>query len=203
MAFRSGQLAEVRLRAIELELARATLALEDLSAAWDGRPCRLGAEQVDVPQLLAESVEAWRGAATSRGVELRLEESEARPTVLGERLRLAQALGNLIANAVEHGGGRTEVSWRSDPTTVKIEVLDQGPGLPAPVADLARRPTVGWPRRARRRVASRRGHGLAIASAIATAHGGRLSAAPSERGARLVLELPSVPAGAVSSLDSG
>jgi signal transduction histidine kinase len=31
---------------------------------------------------------------------------------------------------------------------------------------------------------------LAIALAVAEAHGGRLAAAPSERGARLVLELP-------------
>ncbi len=35
-----------------------------------------------------------------------------------------------------------------------------------------------------------RGRGLAIASAVAESHGGRLAAAPSERGARLVLELP-------------
>ncbi len=38
--------------------------------------------------------------------------------------------------------------------------------------------------------AGRRGRGLAIAAAVATLHGGRLSAAPAERGARLVLELP-------------
>ena len=36
----------------------------------------------------------------------------------------------------------------------------------------------------------RRGHGLAIAEAIAADHGGRLFAAPSQTGARLVLELP-------------
>jgi signal transduction histidine kinase len=35
-----------------------------------------------------------------------------------------------------------------------------------------------------------RGHGLAIACSVARAHGGRLASAPSERGARLVLELP-------------
>lgn len=203
VAFRSGALADARLRAIELELGRATLALEDLSAAWERREARLIAERVDVAQLLAESVEAWQGAARSHGAGLRLHESDTRPTVLGERLRLAQAIGNVIANAVEHGGGTTEVSWRSEASMVRIEVRDQGAGLPAPVPELARRPRVAWPGRGRHRVGSRRGHGLAIASAIAAAHGGRLCAAPSERGARLVLELPSAPDDAVGSLGTG
>ena len=43
---------------------------------------------------------------------------------------------------------------------------------------------------ARAAAAARAGRGLAIAAAVAEAHGGRLAAAPSERGARLVLELP-------------
>ena len=41
--------------------------------------------------------------------------------------------------------------------------------------------------RARR---GRRGHGLAIAAAIAEHHGGRLTAAPSPAGARLMIEVP-------------
>jgi K+-sensing histidine kinase KdpD len=36
------------------------------------------------------------------------------------------------------------------------------------------------------------GHGLPVAASVAAAHGGRLLSAPSERGARLVLELPLV-----------
>jgi len=64
---------------------------------------------------------------------------------------------------------------------VRIEVRDDGPGLPAPVADLARRPRAGR---------GERGRGLAIAADIAARHGGRLSAAPSPHGACLALELP-------------
>ena len=66
-------------------------------------------------------------------------------------------------------------------TRARIEVTDTGPGLPAPISELARRAQGGR---------GRRGRGLAIATAIAVEHGGRLSAAPSVRGARLVLELP-------------
>jgi signal transduction histidine kinase len=105
--------------------------------------------------------------------------------VRGERLRLAQATGNLIANAIEHGGGEIRVrgALAHERACVCIEVVDAGPGLPAPVADLARRPRGGR---------GARGRGLAIAATIARDHGGRLAAAPCERGAWLVLELPAV-----------
>jgi signal transduction histidine kinase len=200
LSSRGGSTDDPRLRAIELELARATLALEDLDRLWDGsRLCRVEAQQsepVDVARLLADSVEAWQGQASVRGVRLQLLESRVRPIVRGDRLRLAQATGNLIANAIEHGGGIVEVSWHADAEVVRIEVSDHGPGLPAPVAELALRPSRPWgrvgptgSRRARRRAGSRRGHGLAIASAIAASHRGHLASAPSEHGARLVLEL--------------
>ncbi len=192
---RQGRLSAARVRAIELELGRAALALDDLETR--GRGCTQGvAGLIDVGELLGDSVEAWRPSAAARGSELRMRWSGPDGFVRGDRLRLAQATGNLIANAIEHGGGDVEVSGRQGPDGVRIEVRDAGPGLSAPVADLIGRPD---PRRrqpvrrgSRLGRASRtpRGRGLGIANAIAIAHGGRLAAAPSERGATLVLELP-------------
>jgi signal transduction histidine kinase len=206
----SGQLSKDRLRAIELELARATLAVEDLSRIAG---CRRGRREwlsrdpegtIDVVRLLADSVEAWRPAAAARGVELRLVGSDVRPFVRGSQLRLAQAIGNLIANAIEHGGGRVEVGWRIDQATTRIEVVDGGPGLPAPVAELIAGRPKAWPRWLHptfwglgAAAVGRRGHGLAIAHAVAAAHGGRLAAAPTDHGARLVLVLPNARADGV------
>jgi signal transduction histidine kinase len=173
------------MRAIDLELGRAALALEDL----DGVRARrlIGAprplEPVDVRELVADSVEAWRPAATARGIELTASWSGRPASVWGDRLRLAQATGNLIANAIEHGGGAIEVRGSAGAGRVRVEVSDTGPGLPAPVAELARRPRAGR---------GARGRGLAIAAAVAASHGGRLEAAPSPRGARLVLALPAM-----------
>jgi signal transduction histidine kinase len=186
---RTGELSPEQLRAIDQELGRAGLALEDLTVVRGG-PRRLrGVEAVDVGELLRDSVEALRPAAQARQASVRLLAHGQRAQVWGDRLRLAQVTGNLIANAIEHGGGAIDVTQVTEPERVRIEVIDDGPGLRAPVADLARR--------ARRRDC-RRGHGLAIASAIAAEHHGRVSAAPSERGARLVLELPLAGAGAAA-----
>jgi signal transduction histidine kinase len=179
---RQGRVPSARMRAIELELDRAAVALGDL----EGGLCRAGATMsascaaVSVRGLLADSVEAWRAAAGVRGVSLRQRWSGADALVAGARPRIAQATGNLVANAIEHGGGEVEVSGRLAGDVVRIEVSDHGPGLGAPVGELIRR----------NRPVDRRGHGLRIAHAIALAHGGRLAAAPSKRGARLVLELP-------------
>lgn len=179
LAERTGELPPARLRALELELDRAALALEEL----DGRAPEWGIEHVDVGELLADSVEAWHAAAAVRGVKLRLHWTGAAGVVVGDRVRLAQATGNLIANAIEHGGGVVDVRGGLDGPVVRIEVSDQGPGLPAPVAELTHRaPTP-----------SGRGRGLGIAADVVSGHGGRLSAAPSLCGARLMLELP-VPA---------
>ena len=185
LGVRVGELSPAQLRALDQELGRASLALDDLAGAGlRARDSRVRHE-VDVVGLLGDSVEAWRAPAADRGAVLAFEWMGVPARVWGERLRLAQATGNLIANAIEHGGGEVSVRGSLAPERhrVRIEVVDAGPGLPAPVGYLARRPRGGR---------GTRGRGLAIAAAIARDHGGRLAAAPCETGARLVLELPAV-----------
>lgn len=178
---RGGELSAARLRAIDLELGRAALVIEDLTLTRPANAQPGHRQRVDIGQLLLDSVEAWRATAVARRVALDVQWSAEGVYVAGDRRRLAQATGNLIANAIEHGGGAVAVRGRVDQGAVRIEVIDGGPGLPAPMAELARRPHGGR---------GRRGRGLAIATAVAEAHGGRLAAAPSQRGARIVLELP-------------
>ncbi len=216
---RGGELSAARVRAVDLELKRASLALQDLGevrrggapgrpgSGWERhrpRGARRGSArrpasarrrasarrpasarrrdaEFDVVELLSDSVEVWRAVAVARGARLEFNWRGAPAAVRGERVRIAQATGNLIHNAIEHGGGLIEVRAHAGSDSVRVEVTDDGPGLPAPVADLARRPRAGR---------GLHGRGLAIACGIAEAHGGRIAAAPSRRGARLVLELP-------------
>jgi signal transduction histidine kinase len=178
---RVGEPSPARLHAIDTELGRATLALQDLADLRDRRPRLRQLESVDLQALLADSVEACRGGASAAGVSLRMRWSGGGAAVHGDRLRLAQATGNLIANAIQHGGAEVEVRGSVRGCSIRIEVIDDGPGLPAPVAELTRRARHGR---------GAHGRGLAIASAIADAHGGRLAAGPVQRGARVVLEFP-------------
>ena len=170
-----------RLRAIDTELGRAALALDDLSGAGGGGRNLWRLDRVDVGELVADSVEAWQASASAAGSAVRVGWSGEEVAVWGDRLRLAQAIGNLIANAIEHGRPPVEVHVALRGGLVRVTVSDEGPGLPAPVAELRRRP---------RRGRGARGRGLAIAADVAEAHGGALVSAPTRRGARLVVELP-------------
>src|SRR6185295_17886253 len=146
---------------------------------------------VDVADLIAQQAATWETIAPVFGCDLRVGAVAPGTLVRGDRVRLAQAVGNLLANALEHGEGRVTLAARSLADWVRIEVSDDGAGLPAPVADLARRPRAGR---------GRRGRGLRIASDIAGRHGGRLVSAPSGGGARLAIELPAW-SGEVPALD--
>jgi signal transduction histidine kinase len=171
-----------RIAVLDLELRRAGLALDDFAAARSGKRMLDRSERVEVAELLEEQHETWHVVAGAFNSRVVLGELLPGALVHGDRLRLAQAVANLIANALEHGPGRIELTARlAGSRHVRIEVTDEGPGLPAPVADLTRRARGGR---------GRRGRGLAIAADIAERHGGRLVAAPAPRGTRIGVELP-------------
>jgi signal transduction histidine kinase len=155
------------------------VAAVDLDAAPRGRRAPELAEPLELSVLLAEAVEGWRPLADALGGELLFNPPAARLLVQADRLRLTQAVGNLVFNALEHGAGPVRIRAHATRTHVRVEVRDQGPGLPAPVAALADGTHAG-----------RRGHGLAIAARVVRRHGGRLLTAPVSSGACVVLELP-------------
>lgn len=183
---RCGELSADRLRAIDTELGRATLALQDLADVGRSGPRIRELQRVDLPALQADCVRAADGLADERGGGIAQVWDGPPVSVWGDRLRLAQALGNLIANALEHGGGQVEVRGAVGDGVARLEVSDGGPGLPAPIAQLTRRA---------RRGRGTRGRGLAITAAIVETHGGRVITAPASQGARVVLELPLAPEG--------
>jgi two-component system OmpR family sensor kinase len=118
--------------------------------------------------------------------------------------RLAQALRNLLRNAVEYtaDGGLVRLVGSTAGDRVTLAVEDDGPGIPSAhrerVFDRFHRTDA-----ARTRVRGGAGLGLAIARVVVESHGGTISAGESpEGGARVVIELPCFrPAGASRAPD--
>ncbi len=108
--------------------------------------------------------------------------------------RLAQALRNLVRNAIEHteeGTGRVLLHVEpAGPGSVRFVVQDDGPGIPADQREAVFE-RFHRTDSARNRAAGGTGLGLAIVKAIADAHGGTVRAtAAATGGARIELELP-------------
>lgn len=158
--------------ALEVELERLRAGVADLVAARQGRRGSYRPEQVALERLVRGAAAAWRGALEGDGRELRLQWSAGPVAVTGDRGRLAQALGNLMANAAEHGHGPVRVSGHAVPGGVRVEVRNGG---------------TASGRRGRR---PGRGRGLRIAAEAAETSGGRLGLASSDEETSATLELP-------------
>src|ERR687889_867581 len=88
---RSGLGPGARTAAVELELRRAALALDDLAAARAGRRAADRSEVVDVGDLLAYQAATWEAIAPVFGCELRVGATPHEALVRGDPVRLAQA----------------------------------------------------------------------------------------------------------------
>lgn len=163
-------------------------ALMDLSEAETGT-LRLNRAPTDAARLLEDAADLYRDAAEAKGLIL---ETSAQPglTLDGDRVRLRQALANLLDNAVKYtpSGGHVRASARREEGAVVLSVEDDGPGIPA--EDLPR----VWDRLYRgagARGEKGLGLGLSLVRAIALAHGGRVEAQSGPGGgARVRLRLP-------------
>ncbi|MGJ5817660.1 ATP-binding protein [Paludibaculum fermentans] len=125
--------------------------------------------------LLRECVTRATSSATARGVELQLEAAASPLPCQADPAQLADAITNLVLNAVEASGrgGAVEVDVRSEEDWVAFTVRDRGPGLPETKRIF--RPFFTTK-------AAGSGLGLAIAGNIAKAHGGRVRAWNREAG---------------------
>jgi two-component system, OmpR family, sensor kinase len=128
-------------------------------------------EAVEVRPLL-EGVRARFGdRAREHGRDLRVDGGDGL-RVEADELRLRQALGNLVDNALRHGAGDIVLRARRSAMdgAVELEVADHGPGFDP---DLAGRAFERFARGDAARTRGGTGLGLAIVRAVAEGHGGR------------------------------
>lgn len=109
-------------------------------------------------------------------------------SVVGDRRRLEQALGNLVENALRHGAGTVRLSATAHPDSMELHVSDQGSGFPPLFLPRA---FERFSRGDGARTTPGAGLGLAIVAAVAQAHGGTVKASNGHSGgAQIAIALP-------------
>jgi PAS domain S-box-containing protein len=161
------------LRTIERNAEHLQRVSEDLLAdPGAGRGLKVAFTELDLFHVAEEAVLAIQTSANVAGVVLTMEPGSQVP-IFGDPHRLHQLLGNLLGNAIKFSprGGRVHVIVDTVDSYARVQVLDEGPGIPVGERDqlferfyrLASSTEMGVPGT---------GLGLAIAKSVAEAHEG-------------------------------
>ena len=172
------------------QMQRVLTALLQIAEAESGT---VGArpEPVALDLMLDELAELYQPQAEQQGVSLTVS-SEPGRCVLGHRQLLAQAVANLIDNALKFtpAGGQVELRTEAREGRVVICVTDSGPGIPADERHRAVEPFVRLGNAPPR---DGSGLGLNLAAAVARLHGGSLVLEDNSPGLAARLDLPVPP----------
>lgn len=143
-------------------------------------------EQLAAADLLATVGRRFEARASQSGRALDIDGGDL--IVAGDRIRLEQALTNMVDNAMRHGAGEIRLWAGSAEGGVRLHVSDQGTGFPpAFISQAFKRFSRADPARSQ----DGTGLGLAIVEAIATAHHGRVGAENDPGGgANVWIEVP-------------
>jgi len=208
---RGGQLrpddADKGMRVIEKNaeaLSRLINDLLDMSSILSGK-MRIERAPVEIAAALREAGETVRPQAEARGVRLELRTGDlGLLNVSGDRTRLVQVFWNLLNNAVKFSpeGGRVSVSLSRLDGSARVEVEDEGQGIPPeflPHVFERFRQADG----STTRVHGGLGIGLALVKSFVEAHGGTVIASSDGpgRGSRFAVTLPLIPAPSASAGD--
>jgi two-component system sensor histidine kinase MtrB len=141
--------------------------LLDLSRLDAGR-VDMAWEPLNVADLVREVV-SRRTRAVDNDVRMEVEDDPDRLVTVGDKRRLERVVGNLVDNALSHGGGEeVTVRVQADNGAVRLSVEDRGPGVPANAATrIFERFFKTDPSRHR---GDGRGSGLGLAIALENAH---------------------------------
>jgi signal transduction histidine kinase len=141
---------------------------------------------VNLSELVASMVELYAPVSEERGIRL---ESSVAPgaEVQGSRQLLAQALANLLDNAIKFtpDGGHIRVLLRAFGGTPEVVVEDDGPGIPADKRELVLGRRV---RLDEARKVPGSGLGLSLVAAVTKLHGARLILDDAAPGLRVSLK---------------
>jgi signal transduction histidine kinase len=169
---------------VESSLQLASVALDRLDREINGASLEEEMTAVSVRDLVEAAVGRWRRLALDNHGSLEVDLECDSAVVEGTPFDLAQALDNLLSNAIEHGGGEVKIRCRREGSSwLRISVIDAG----VPATRKAHR------RKPRRGSRCRRGHGLRVVGRIARRHGGSFTLSCAPQGSEATLRLPLKP----------
>ncbi|HEY4212067.1 MAG TPA: HAMP domain-containing sensor histidine kinase [Steroidobacteraceae bacterium] len=156
---------------------------------------RSGFVQINASDIARQAAEFYQPAAELKGISLTVQtQDHGREPImtLGDPVLLAQAIGNLIDNALKYTPDRGAISVgvrRQDDGVIAVIVADNGPGIPD-----EEKPKV--PDRFYRGDASRGtpgvGLGLTLVASVAKVHGGVLELGDNHPGLRAQMTLAGI-----------
>jgi len=155
-----------------------------------------GLSRTDLAQVLDGIHEISAPSLARADIELRVSADGGLSPIQANTTQLEMALLNLVANArdaMTGGGVITIAAHRTDAGT-RIEVSDNGPGLPPDLIDKVFEPWVTT-----KPAGQGSGLGLAIVRDVVRAHGGSVSAYNRATGAVFVIDLPGEQAASASA----
>lgn len=172
----------------ELERVQRTLGTLLQIAQAEGRGRAVPTQEVNLATLARELVELYTPEAGERSVALSYRGVDA-ATIRGNRQLLAQALVNLIENAIKYvpSGGSIEVSVDREHDAVVLVVADNGPGIPAEDRQGILQPFVRLDRD-REQVGS--GLGLSLVATVMRLHRASIELLDNEPGLLVRCKLP-------------
>ena len=170
---RSTEDLRAAVRSAREEIDRLSQLAEDLLviARFDQGRLPIARQPVELKAVLERVRERFVQRARRAGREIAVDAPAGPPLDL-DPFRIEQALGNLVDNALRHGGGNVRLAARREGGSVLLEVSDDGSGFVAGFEDEA---FERFARAGPGRSGGGAGLGLAIVRAIAVAHGGRVS----------------------------
>jgi two-component system sensor histidine kinase BaeS len=181
------------LTGLDEETVRLQHLLEDLAGLHDqvlGK-LELNRSPVQLNDWLVSTLSPWEAAARQKGLTWAVEASRDLPVVVMDPDRMAQAIGNILSNAIKFtpAGGKVSTSSQVADSRLFMKVEDNGPGIPLHEQEKIFQPFIRGSQG--RRIVEGMGLGLSIAREIILAHGGeiRLESTPGA-GSRFILQLP-------------
>ncbi|HEV2847033.1 MAG TPA: MEDS domain-containing protein [Thermoanaerobaculia bacterium] len=196
------------LEAAERQVHHQALLIDDLLEASrvTRRQVELQCEELDLAELVRDTVEGYEEAFKEAGLKLRLHLADEPLAIRGDRLRLSQVLSNLLQNAVKFtnpGGSITVRAKRADgDRRAEVSVRDTGPGIEPDELPYVFEVFTQADQSLDRSLGGL-GVGLAVVKGLVEMHGGEVQARSegAGRGAEFSFRLPLIP-GAVQEVET-